>query len=630
MIRAWVHSIATILRRLRNDVRGGVALIGALALTSIVGMGAFAVEVSQGYAARASNQRIADMAALAGALAYNVNSSTSEMTATAKAVVAAQGLAASAATVSLVTDAATSKQLVQVTVTTSVPLSLARVLTSALSYDVQAVGSATTSTTTTTTPPCISTLHSATTTGVVLSGGVSISAPNCAINSNGRVEVPWGTYITAKQVVAASSVINPGSGITTTPTANNIQANKAGAASDWMQDNSSLKAMLCAVNKLTGTSDADYADGNTVCTTPLATVVAQTSTSTQDWNTGYVALSGIPHIYQTSAYSCQYNIPAGNYDLRDVTINGGCSMTFATGSTVKIRNLNMSGSGMTMGDGDFTVTGTFGFNSGSLITIGNGNHYFGSLNVTGGRTLRIGSGDLTVNGSITEAGGSYIYIATGVGQTVTIGGSSGTAINIGGGSFLCFTPASGSNCSAPTAAAGTFSANGQVVTSGGSTIAFPKASTHVINGALSLNGSSTFGSGTYYINGNFTNNTGGTMSGSNVSFALSGTFTLSGGTSLDLAAPSSSGSYGVPGILIATKSTSATSIGGGSQNKYAGLVYAPKSDMTVSGGAALSSNGTNCLMLILKTLTLSGGTTVASTCSSLSTSGPVANVALFK
>ena len=45
----------------------------------------------------------------------------------------------------------------------------------------------------------------------------------------------------------------------------------------------------------------------------------------------------------------------------------------------------------------------------------------------------------------------------------------------------------------------------------------------------------------------------------------------------------------------------------------------------------MSSNGSNCLMMIVNTLNLSGGTNVASACSGLSgTSSSVANVALFK
>lgn len=611
-----------------RDIGGGVALIGALSLSVIVGMGAFAVEASQGYAVDTQNQRVADMAALAGALAYNVNSNTSQMTATAKAVVAAQGIPATAATVALVTDAATAKQLVQVTITTQVPLALGRVLTSALSYDVTAVGSATTSTTETASPPCIAALAllNNPTYGVTLSGGVAINAPGCAINTNAGVTVPWGTKVTAKQVTAGKSVDDPGTGITTSPTAANIVQNKSGAATDWMKDDSSLKAMLCKVNKLTGTSDADYADGNTACLTPLVTPTIYANAGAEDWNLNYSPASNVA-AFRTGNNT--YVIPSAGVlrTIKTLTLAGGITATFQGPVNLRIDTVDMSGDGMTIGDGDVVVGGVFGFNSGSTITIGNGNHSFGSLAVSGGRQLNIGSGNLNVTNAITIDGGSYIRANIGVGNTVTIGSSGGNAITVGGGSYLCFTP----SCAAPSAAAGTFSANGQIQTSGGSTIIFPKAMTHVINGNLSLNGSSTFGSGTYFIAQNFTNNTGGTMSGADVSFALGGTFTLSGGTSLDLAAPASSSSYGVPGILIATKSSAATSIGGGSQNKYAGLLYAPKSNLTLSGGASMSSYGNNCLMLILNTLTLSGGTTVASACSSLSGgSSTTPSVSLFK
>ena len=132
------------LGRLRESTRGAVAVIGALSLTSMIGMGAMAVEATRGYSAKVTNQRVADAAALAGALAYNVNNSTTQMTATAKAVVVAQGLSANDADVQLVADGA--RQLVQVTVTTTVPLALGKVLTNAVSYDVAAVGSATATT----------------------------------------------------------------------------------------------------------------------------------------------------------------------------------------------------------------------------------------------------------------------------------------------------------------------------------------------------------------------------------------------------------------------------------------------------------------------------------------------------
>lgn len=632
MIRPWFHRLAASARRLRGSTRGGVAVIGALSLTTLVGMGAFAVEASRGYAADAANQRVADMAALAGALAYNVGSNTTAMTATAKAVVVAQGLPASAADVQLVTDAATSKQLVQVTVTTSVPLALGRVFTSALSYDVTAVGSATTTATVTTAPPCIAALDSTPTYGITMDGGTTLSAPGCAIATNAGITVPWGTYISAKQADAGKTVNNPGNGLTTSPTASNIFQNKASAASDWMKDDSALKTLLCQVGKLNGgASDPDYADGNTLCTNPLVTpVTAATSGSTQDLNLNYSPAAAILPYWNSGTKT--YTFPPG-FDTtvyRNLVMAGGITAIFqGPGLNFQFNNVDMGGDGLTIGDGTVTVAGTFGFNNGNVITIGNGNHSFGSINVTGGRQLNIGSGNFNVTGALTmSGGGSAVRVAIGVGNSVTIGNNGTNGMYVSGGGYMCFT----ANCAAPTAAAGTFSVNGNIVSDGGTTLIFPKASTHVIAGNLSLNGNSTFGSGTYIIKGNFTNNTGGTMSGTDVTFGLGGTFTLSGGTSLDLAAPNAVSSYGIPGLLVATKSSASTTIGGGSQNKYAGLVYAPKSNLTISGGGSMSANGGACLMMILNRLTLTGGgTSSTGTCSSLSgSSSSTASVALFK
>jgi hypothetical protein len=560
-----------------------------LSIIALVGMGAFAVEASAGYSTKVSNQRIADMAALAGALAYNVANDQTAMTATAKAVVAAQGLSAGTAAVALVTDAATSKQLVQVTITTTVPLSLGRVMTTATGFDVISVGSASVSATTTAAPPCIAALSSTVTNGVDLTGGTTLSAAGCAINTNAGVSVPYGTYITAKQVNAGKTVSNPGGGLTTSPTANQINQNKANAASDWASGIAALKAILCQVNKLTGTSDADYPDNNTVCTSSL---VSPNSVGTTDLNLNYSPSASLAVYFNSSnnTYTIPYSWISANYP-------GG-----------KIKTLNISGGITAYLQGPLTLD----MNAISM----------------GGTALHFGSGNISIAGSIVLNGGALVDFDVGSGNTITIGNVSGTSINVGGGSKLCFTL----NCVAPSALAGTFSVGGDILTSGGSTIVFPKAMTHVINGNLSLNGSSTFGSGSYIIKGNFTNNTGGVMSGVDVTFALGGTFTLSGGTSLDLAAPASTSSYGVPDVLIATKSSAATTIGGGSADKYAGLLYAPKSTLNLSGGAAVSANSAACLMLIVNNIAISGGGTFSTgSCTGVTgSSSTTASVALFK
>ncbi len=587
----WFGYLTASGRRLARATKGGVAVIGALSLSVMIGMGAFAIEISQGYSAKTNNQRIADMAALAGALAYNVNSNSAEMIATTRAVVRAQGLQPSDATVALTTDSATGKQLVQVTVTTSVSLSLARVFTSDTSYTVSAVAFATTTSTTSVTPPCIAALASSPTYGVTMDGGTMLSAPGCSVDANAGITVPWGTYITAQQANSGKSVSNPGSGLTTSPTANNIVQNKVNAATDWMKDDSDLKGALCKVNRMSGASDADYPDGNTVCTTPLVTPTA-VSGGAQNWNLNYSPSGEVQAAWFNSSTNT-YTIPAhasGGREIATLTISGGITAIFQGPTNLTITSISM-----------------------------------------GGTALHFPNGNMNIAGRITVSGGAVVTFDVGVGNTISIGQTSGTSINVGGGSKLCFTPLSGSNCAAPTAAAGTFSLGGSVVTSGGSQVVFPKAVIHAIDGNLSSSGSMTFGSGTYFVDGNFTNSTGGAMTGTDLTFALSGTVSLAGGTSLDLAAPTSVSSYGVPGLLFATKTSAATSIGGGATGRYAGLLYAPKSSLTISGGASVSANASNCLMMILNTITLTGGgTSSTGACSALTTSGTSANVALFR
>lgn len=623
MIRAVFDHVVAFHRAISRCAQGSVALIGALSVIALVGMGAFAVEASAGYSAKVSNQRIADMAALGGALAYNVANDQTAMTATAKAIVVAQGGTAGSAAVALVTDPAPSKQLVQVTITTTVPLSLGRVLTTATGYDVISVGMATVNTPSAA-PPCIAALSSSITNGVDLSGGTSISAPGCAINTNAGVNVPNGTSITAKQVNAGKTVTNPGNAITTSPTANQINQNKANAASDWASGNSALKAALCQVNRLTGTSDPDYADGNTNCASPMTATTAIATVGASDWTLNYSPAANVA-AYRTG--NATYVIPAGTYTIGTLTLAGGITATFQGPSTIKMNAVSMGGTALTFGDGTVSVSGALSLSGGVTVTIGNGAHGFGSVTVGGGSKLNVGSGNVNiVAGLNVSGGGSTVNFANATGDSIVIGPASGDAINLSGGSVLSFVPSGSSPLTS------VFSANGRVVTAGGSTLTFPNTLTHVINGDLNLNGGSTFGSGSYIIAGNFTNNTGGTMSGVDVTFALGGTFTLSGGTSLDLAAPASTSSYGVPDVLIATKSSAATTIGGGSSDKYAGLFYAPKSALQLSGGAAVSANSSACLMLIVNNIVISGGGTFSTgSCTGVTgSSGTTASVALFK
>ena len=294
-----------------------------------------------------------------------------------------------------------------------------------------------------------------------------------------------------------------------------------------------------------------------------------------------------------------------------MTIGGGITVTFTGPTTITVDSISLGGgASLTIGDGTVKVTQTLTLSGGVSVTMGNGYHSFGGISIGGGSHLYTGTGSLNVTNDIDVAGGgSEAKFAPSTGETVVIGANKGTSISISGGSVVSFDRYGTGAATGGTESAGPvgFSATGSIKSSGGSTIVFNKSAVHVIAGDLDLNGSSVLGSGQYIIGGDLSNNTGGTMTGVDVSFALGGSFTLTGGTSLDVAAPSASGGYGIQDVLLVTKTSSDVSLGGGTTDKYSGLVYAPKAEIKLTGGASLSSNGSQCLMMVVDSVTISGG-----------------------
>jgi hypothetical protein len=380
-------------------------------------------------------------------------------------------------------------------------------------------------------------------------------------------------------------------------------------------------------------NDPDYAGGNRNCANPVVPPAVNSPSGATDWTLAYVNKgTTAPSMYKTADSGCVYVIPPGNYTIGKLKVNGGCAVTFqgGVGYSIMVDSIDMSGSDMSIGDGTLTVNGDFSVNGNNPITIGNGAHSFGSLTIGGGKKLDVGSGNFNVSGGVSVAGGGYLRVAIGADDTVTIGhdnSSNSVAISVGGSAQVCFT----ATCGAPTAAAGKFSADGTITEpQSGGTIVFPKAATHVIDGDLSLTAAATFGSGLYLIKGNFSNGTGCgscVMSGVDVTFVMGGTFNFAGGSYFDLAAPTAGSGYGITDVLFATKSSSATSMGGGANGKASGLIYAPNSAFSSSGGTSISANGGKCMMVVVNTISVSGSGTVNTTgCTnpSTSTSGTVA------
>ncbi len=88
--------LVRILLGFAHDRHGGVAVLGTVTIVSILGMAGFTLDLGAAYVQRARLQKVADTAAMAGALSWikSAHSSTAAI-ATINSVVTANGLAAS-------------------------------------------------------------------------------------------------------------------------------------------------------------------------------------------------------------------------------------------------------------------------------------------------------------------------------------------------------------------------------------------------------------------------------------------------------------------------------------------------------------------------------------------------------
>lgn len=573
----------------RND-EGSVHILGAMSLMALIGSLGFSIDLALAYSAKVRNQRVSDMAALSAAQAYNSSGSTSLMTATAEATTRAADLADAVVTTTLGPSPDGKGDAVTVVVTSLEPVYFGRIFGMGPTFSVvgRSVARFVDST-----PACIIALSTSATNGIDGTGGTTLTANNCAVSANSRIRAVGGAHMTALSFSTPVGVLtNGGASITTTPTPNKILSN---SVSDPLSGNLALDAAF----DLLGT----YA-------TPTVPSVPTGSNFSPPWGGSY-SHSGYAGTWNNSTST--WTFPAGTYAIRNLSVPGGMNVVFSGPATTVTVSGSVSlggGSDLTIGDGTVSIVSSLSLSGGNTVVIGNGRHYLGPVSVGGGGTLTIGAGDLDVNGILDiNGGGSTVTLGAGnyVFGRATSGGNNGRSIFLSGGSTLVM-------------GNGTFSANGHIKTTGGSSITFGATANHLINGDLDLHGSAVFGAGRYTVNGTFTNNTGGTMQGQNVTFILAGQMRLTGGTSLNLAAPSNSLGGGLADILIATRTTTQSYIGGGSQNVYTGALYLPNADIQFAGGAGVSGNG-GCFTLIASTITFNGGASTATSCPNVSGSG---------
>jgi Flp pilus assembly protein TadG len=570
-----------LLRKFDRDRCGNVSIIAALALPLLLGFIALAAEFGHGLLVKTENQRIADLAAYAGALAYSSSSSTTTMTAVAQNVAALNGVAAAQTTVSLVTSPRTSTDsAVSVKIAKSNMLLLAPVLHYGTSLPVNATAYAEVEAT-----PVSSCIlaNSTSGTGITLSGGTSVSAPNCNVSSNNTISVPCGDTITAKAVTYNSTAVpsQPCTGISgtisKTKTADPLSGNTGVTA---------LSAIATALSSLTSPSapsaptvssgtSASFAYSGTPtlpsgCSAALASSTwTMTCASGKTYNFGTITLGGglVFNVVTTGSSATTYNFSGAFSFGGTVTVNTSSSATitynFAQGIALTYGTMtfgagtfnigggivNSGGGVMTFGAGTFNVVNGITNSSGTL-TFGAGTFTLGAATTgscwAGAFSICNLSGTLTIPGPTTFALSSGIYNAGGATlfmgcssasncsttNSFNIGAAStGDAIQVGGGSTTVFGGATGSS------ALFQFDGNFNAASGGGSCMTLGAATQHSIKGNFSTAGGNILGSGIYAVYGYIAFGASGggdvTCSGSTVGVSGSSVnFVTAGATSL--------------------------------------------------------------------------------------------------
>ncbi|WP_420963561.1 pilus assembly protein TadG-related protein [Brucella sp. IR073] len=643
-----------------RDRSGAIAILAALALPVVIGFVALSVEYGHGLLKKVENQRVADVAAYAGALAYVSSNSEPDMVAAARSAAALNGVAPDDVAVALVASPKDpASKAVSATVTTRKPLFLAPVLGAerTLSIGAQAFASIAKPST-----GCIVALREGGA-GIELSGGTSVECELVA--SNAGIKAPCGTMIKAESVTyygdrepepcqwTANIVEKDGK------TAAPVSKQKT---DDPLKDNS-------AVKNFDGTFDAMRKDSwpslSFSGTGPDFKFGSDTP-STIAQNIGVIGCTYDKANY-SQYYMAQWEIicPEKTINIGSIELSGSQKVVFKIvddPNTDQVPVFNISGrivtknNGMTLtfgradfniakgvkGDGISFVAGTFrigayqpepanaydsctGYSicSTGKITFGDPSSSISSKFTLAGGISASGGATLTL-GSPRSEGNSYIINAAGKGD----------ALRIDGGGTIKLADATANN--------GVFRVNGKINGGGGgSCIVFPAAARHDIFGDVDFAGAVQLGAGLYVIDGYFAAGTGGAscegkgaIYGEDVTLFISGRNTiarcngqvlcLDGGNGISLAAPKS-GPYAELAVVGPQSAdiTAGVTVTAGGSGKLSGAFYFPNGPISMGGGATLGSS-TDCTQLIGTSIKLEGGAKMMSKCTGAASKGKVA------
>ena len=668
--------------------RASVSVLAAVILPVLAGSSGLAAEYGFGLLARVQNQRVADTAAYGGALAYNASASTTAMTSAINRVASLNGLPSTSVSATVVNSPnGDGNQAVRVVVSTTTPRPLSGLLggaatlpVSAWSYaELKPAGSA-----------CIVALSGAGT-GLTLSGGTVVSAPACAVASNTSVTVPCGTnittivvdYATGASPNALCNAITAPAGKSLTiahKTTNDPLSGNAGvtAALSHMPSVAAIASPAAPTVAATPTSANNVAlsySPTTPVTFPggVATYSGSTwtVTCTASCSFGSLTVSGGQNLAFSGPNSATFNFMTAVNTAATTTYGGG---NYNFGAGISTTGVTSFGAGTYNVTGSISTSGTTSFGAGTYNVSGGINNSGGATTTFGAGTFNIGAG--TCNGGnfsicnsgtrLAFVGPTTLVLASGIynggGSTLVFGSGStansyrigstsgGTAIYGGGGSNTSFGDADG---------AGLFQVKGMVDVSsgGGSCLALPAAAQHDINGGFATAGGTKLGGGVYTFNGYMAlgGNSGGAVycNGADISLNGTGVTLVISGASL----PHSGGCIGfafcvgagfnnvtvtspIAGTTAALAmigpgagsgiTAGASFSGGASGVTLSGALYFPIGRVAMGGSSSLGNGTSNCLEIIASEITLSGGSTAASTCAGLGSGATSSAVVLVQ
>jgi Putative Flp pilus-assembly TadE/G-like len=667
------------LREVVGDRRGGISILTAFVIVGVIGCAALALEYGNALLQQVEDQRVADLAAYSGALVYNATGSTSSTSNAVGNMASLNGLSSASASASVGNSpTGDGNQAVQVTVSTSVPLLLARVITNSPTIPVKAAASAEIKANA---PGCIIALASGGS-GISLSGTGSITADDCRVESNSSICADSGANpsdVITTQFLSYDSGPNPKtSSCTISPPTGTSSVNVSKAsASDPLAGNSEVSG---AVSRISTVSSI---------TSPSAPSVPN-STTTMSFPTSGVATNlptGCTSTYNSStkAYTvtCTGTATFGTFSLGKnvtVTISTSSGNTYNFSQAWPISGVTLAGSGGTYGfyagistsgtttfpAGTYNIIGGITTGGGTTTTFGAGTYNIGATSCNGtsgysicnlGTSLTFdGPNTFVLAGGIYNHGGASLYLGSGSSSnSYDIGkASDSNSINVGTSQIMSFGDATGSG--------DVFETAGTISSGGGSCLVLPAASEHDINGDITGAGGVVLGAGIYTVNGyiNFgggggdvsncpTSGTTTGLTGLGVTLVVSGTSTVSscgsssvasafclgsGYDTVKLTAPSSgsTASLAVIGPQSSSYTGAAAFANGASNTQVSGAFYFPNGQIYMSGSATLHDTVDSgaCLELIGTQVTSSAGSALGSTCTGLGSGSAGTSIGLVK